>query len=244
MAGNGVFSVAGSETASATTDGVGPTKGVGGPPMKSMSRHHGGGRWVAVVENRPPHRIGSGQRLDRLGLKTGSGFGGRRRLQPDFPHQHDRRAAPRRPAPGSAIPARRTTGTTLSGARALGPRRVRRGDSLRRRMMGGLALGHGVDAVLQQVEQIGELGGLGQRAGGIDVGAGEADGDQQHVQLVAQLRQRGAVGAHQRLQAVERGEQHLRVGVAVAPGIFGEEGMAARARGQRRVERLEIVLAG
>ena len=48
----------------------------------------------------------------------------------------------------------------------------------------------------------------------------------------------GGVGAQARLEPLDRGQQHLGVGIAVAPGIFGQEGAAARARRQRGAERL------
>ena len=108
----------------------------------------------------------------------------------------------------------------------------------------GSHLGHGVDAALQQVEQLGQLGRLRGRIGGIDLRAGEPYGDEQHAQIVAQALHGGGVGAQARLDAPDRGQQHLGVGMAVAPGIFGEEGAAARAFGERGAERQKVVLVG
>ena len=107
----------------------------------------------------------------------------------------------------------------------------------------GFHLGHGVDAALKQVEQFGQLGRPRGRVGGIDLRAGEPDGDQQHAQIVAQALHGGGVGVQPRLDAPDRGQQRLGVGIAVAPGIFGQKRAAARAFRERGAERQKAVLA-
>ena len=60
---------------------------------------------------------------------------------------------------------------------------------------------------------------------------------EQHAQVVAQALHGGGVGAQPRFQARDGGEQRLRVGVAAAPSIFGQERAAAPAFRQRVAKR-------
>src|SRR5689334_18791842 len=52
----------------------------------------------------------------------------------------------------------------------------------------------------------------------------------------------GRRGGRQRLQAVDRDQQLLGIGIAVAPGVFSKEGAASRTRRQRVTKRLIIAL--
>ena len=93
---------------------------------------------------------------------------------------------------------------------------------------------------LRDVIGIAARPGLGLDRGHLRLGAGD---DLGHIEKIeAQMVEIGRyfLAANRRLDALDGGENHVGVGVAVAAGVFGQEPAAALGLHDRRADRLVI----
>ena len=134
----------------------------------------------------------SGSRRRRCGFADATAIGGvRRRLAATL-----RAAARRLPARAAAIRAR--CASAARGARHAPARSPPARCGPRRgigRQLGALASAMASMRRSSRSSSLRELRRPRRRVGGVDLGAGEADGDQQHAQVVAQALHGGSVGA-------------------------------------------------
>ncbi len=111
--------------------------------------------------------------------------------------------------------------------------------------VGGRGLGRLDDRIelLGRLPELAVMRGVGLDRGDFRLGAGDRLGHLDQVEADAVDRLDAALAPQHRLEAVEGGKQHRGVGVAVAPGILGQEPAPAHGLHDRGFDGLVIGLA-